>query len=278
VRFGVAVRLCAVVIGLCFTHVAGAQERDPELAAEVAKEAVAKYRAGEHAAAAELFVEAHELSGRATPLRNAAKAFEAAGMLDQAMSHWRRYKAHDGVGQDEKAEAAAHIELIKERKRNVEAMNAVEAATKAAQAASRDAERARAEAAAAREAAQTAQTQAPGDGRSPLVGILGLSVGGAAVIAGGVVWLLQQNRLSEVDDRLAELDDAGKIVGITPAQLQSELNAINGQRIASGVLLGVGAAALTAGVVWFLLPDESPPDVAVGVSSDGASLHWSTRW
>ena len=261
--------------------VAHAQDFDPELAAEVAKEAVTQYRAGNHEEAAKLFVEAYDLSGRATQLRNAAKAYEAAGKLVDALDCWTRYESHEGVGRDEVAEAEAHIELIKERRRNIGAQKAVEAATRAAEQAGREADQARQEAARAREAATVAQTrtaEAESAGRSPVVGIAGLSVGGAALIASGVVWFLQQARLADVDDRLGELDDAGKISGITPAQLQSELNSINGQRIASGVLLGVGAAAAVGGVIWFLLPDEQAPGVSVGVSAGGASLSWSTTW
>lgn len=261
-----------VVVACALASTANAEERDTQLAAEIAAEAVALYRAGNYEKAGSLFVEAYDLSGRATQLRNAAKAYEAGGLLDQAIGLWKRYRDHEGVEVDEQSEATAHINLIEERKRSRAALEQVEQAQAETEKAKAEAVKAKREAAAARaQIGRESPAPARRGGSSDYLGYIGIGSGGAIVAAGAVLWFVQSSRLASLDERLAQRDPSGKIIDITPGEVQSEVNAINNQRLASGVLLGVGVAVAAAGVGWLMFaPDDDAP--VATVESVGATL------
>lgn len=248
-------------------------------AAEVARDAIELYRKGEHEQAATLFLRAYQLSGRATQLRNAAKAFEAADALDRALELWARYRDHDSISRDEAAEAAAHIGLIEERKRRQSAQRETEEARAAAERAAKQAEAARLEAEQARLRAAEA-----GDSSSSLLGWVGLGAGGAMLAASGALWIVQGNRLAKLDDALGVRRSDGLIVGITPGEVDAEVNSINNQRLASGILLGTGIAASVGSVAWIILSGSGPRgSVKTSVSPSTFFVHprgvgWRTTW
>jgi tetratricopeptide (TPR) repeat protein len=271
----------AAVLAAMIGGVPSARAAPPGDPTAVATEALELYRAGKLEEAAERFETAFQLSGHPTQLRNAAKAWEQAGRLDRALERWGQYRALPGLSRDEVAEAEAHLGLIREREKAEAAMRAAEAARAAAEAATRDAARARAEAERARadavRAAEVATADEPeASGSSIAAWVTGAS--GAAVLVGGaVLWSVQAGRLSRLDDALATTDGRGLIVGIGPTEAQDEIDAINGQRAISGVLIAAGATALVGGVVLALWPSDAP-EVSVAPTPDGAAAHWRLRW
>ncbi len=285
----------AAVLAAMIGGVPSARAAPPGDPTAVATEALELYRAGKLEEAAERFETAFQLSGHPTQLRNAAKAWEQAGRLDRALERWGQYRALPGLSRDEVAEAEAHPGrrraggappppprgLIREREKAEAAMRAAEAARAAAEAATRDAARARAEAERARadavRAAEVATADEPeASGSSIAAWVTGAS--GAAVLVGGaVLWSVQAGRLSRLDDALATTDGRGLIVGIGPTEAQDEIDAINGQRAISGVLIAAGATALVGGVVLALWPSDAP-EVSVAPTPDGAAAHWRLRW
>jgi tetratricopeptide (TPR) repeat protein len=75
----------------------------------LAKQALALYRSGDYAKAATRFVEAFEVSGRPIPLRNAAKAFEAAGLVEEAIGRWRMLRALEEASAEDRSEAEQRL-------------------------------------------------------------------------------------------------------------------------------------------------------------------------
>ncbi len=271
----------AAVLAAMIGGVPSARAAPPGDPTAVATEALELYRAGKLEEAAERFETAFQLSGHPTQLRNAAKAWEQAGRLDRALERWGQYRALPGLRRAVVAAAEAHLGLIREREKAEAAMRAAEAARAAAEAATRDAARARAEAERARadavRAAEVATADEPeASGSSIAAWVTGAS--GAAVLVGGaVLWSVQAGRLSRLDDALATTDGRGLIVGIGPTEAQDEIDAINGQRAISGVLIAAGATALVGGVVLALWPSDAP-EVSVAPTPDGAAAHWRLRW
>ncbi len=235
-----------------------AEKTDNQRAAEIAMKAVRLYRNGQHQEAAKLFMEAYAISKRPAQMRNAAKAYEEGGLLDQSAELWKRYRDHVGVNKDERSEADAHLKLILEKKKNEEMSRAAEAARDAAQAASRSAEDARAQAEAAQKQATLVQeTRIQNEGSGPNVPSLVLiGTGAGAAIAGSVLWFVATSKVNSLDDRIGTTNAEGLITGISRAEVEDEVSGINTTRVVSGVLLSAGAAALVSGVMWLIL-DES---------------------
>lgn len=249
---------------LIATPAFASKKSENQRAAELAMKAVRLYRAGQNADAAKLFLEAYAISKRPAQLRNAAKAYEEIGMLDQSHELWTRYRDHKDVSKDEIAEADAHLKLIAEKKKNIEiaksaeaAQNAAQQALLAAEAAQKQAEEASKQATRAQETTRielpppTPADQGPGAGSYILMG-----GGTAAAIAGGVLLFVSSSNLSKLDQKIAETNGQGLIVGISPSEIDSEVSGINTTRVVSGVLLTAGATALVSGVVWLLLDDS----------------------
>ena len=268
-------------------------------AAELVKRAVELYRAGTNLEAAQLFLEAFELSHRPAQLRNAAKAFEGAGRIEEALVLWERYRGLAGVGRDELAEAEARIEAIREKRKNAEALVAVGAAQAAAEAARLEAEKARAEAVEARAEAARANAGAANaslaasapasSGRSRVWPVVTTAGGGALIATGVVLWLVQSSQLSDLDAHLAD-EEGGRIIGITPAEAERQLSTINSERVAAGVLAVVGVVAAGGGAAWLIFGTGSGSEAAaagapisasppsVGFTVGGAQLQWGGRW
>ncbi|MBI4819333.1 MAG: hypothetical protein HY791_23880 [Deltaproteobacteria bacterium] len=245
--------LCLTAFWICSagTSLAGPEPGGKRVAAELAasaEDAAAKgleaFQAGRDEQAAELFLQAYRISGHPSPLRNAAKALERAGQLERSLSLWLLYQKEE-ITPDERAEADAHLALIKERQRSA-------ALEQAAQAAKADAAAARAEATMANRPDVVAVSPIEPEPTSLLGPLLVIGSGGASTLAGAALFLVSASRLSDVDARLAERDEFGKIKGISPSELTSELDGVNAQRTAGGALLLLGIAALSAGGAWLL--------------------------
>ena len=229
-----------------------AAKKDTKKAVELSREAIAKYREHQYREAGELFMRSYELSARPAQLRNAAKAYEEGDVLDRALELWRRYREVESLSKEERAEADVHIALINEKVRNREISTKAHEAAQAA-------ELARQEASAARRAAEDAKKTTvveaevpPPDDGTPLGGWLLVGAGAIMVVASIALWFVAQDQLSSLDDRLMMRNADGLITGTTPEQTASDVDRINGQRIASGVLLPVGLSAALGGTLWLV--------------------------
>jgi hypothetical protein len=266
-----ALALVVVFSAIIGSHDALAVKGESKKAAEIAKRALKHYRAGELKEAAELFLEAYRISKRSAQLRNAAKAYEEGGMLDESLALWERYQKDPDTSADERAEADAHKKLIAEKKRNEQISRSAEDARIAAEAARKDAEAARQRAEEVSKAGVPARdtdrnerasigveapAPSPKEAGSPVAGYVLCAGGGAAAVAGVVVWFLARGRLSTLDQKLATKDPSGLITGITPDAAQSEVSGINTMRVASGVLVSAGAVALVSGLIYTLTADD----------------------
>jgi hypothetical protein len=262
-----------------------ASRADKAKATRLVEEAVDLFRAGKFLAAAELFLEAHELSNLPAPLRNGAKAFEKGGDAARALEAWRRYRSLEGLAPAERAEADAEITRFEERERADRAVHEAEAARRAAEI---EAERARREKptstatksqvagdeertnppAAVAEPGSSARTPpAPSsDPRieaappvktgPPLAAWATLGTGSAALAASLGVFLHAASRTSDLDSKLATTDADHHITGIAQSDATTELGAINRERRFSALALGLGAALAAVGAAWLILTWE----------------------
>ncbi len=246
-------RAIALLCALLFAApVHAAPKTDTKEAVELSRRAIAKYRAKRYEEAGELFLRSYQLSSRPAQLRNAAKAYEEGDVLDRALSLWETYRALGEISRDEKSEAEAHVALIRERKRSEEMARTARQAARSAELARRDADAARRAAEAARAPTVIETTPPPSPATPPIGGWVLVGAGAIMVVTSVALWFVAQDQLSAVDDRLAMTDAENRIIGTTPAALASDLDRINGQRIASGVLLPIGLSAALGGTLWLI--------------------------
>lgn len=269
-------------LGLSETsHAAGSKT-----AVTLVQQATVAYRAGRYAAAAELFVAAFELSNAPIQLRNAAKAYMKDERWPEAEAAWKRYRKQAGLTSAARSEAAAELRSIKERQSALQAKaEAADARGQAVRAQAETeraqveteraqvaAERAQADAAEAKRQARQANVNAvrapPTQAPTPVSPVPGYVLGGigvAAVVASGALFLHAGSRLSSLDTALETKDAAGKIIGISGAEAQSELSGINSQRNVSVALLGLGVAAGVGGAILWSLAAGAEDDVQASV-------------
>lgn len=231
----------------------------------VVKRAAAAYKDGNHREAGQLFERAYELTNLPTQLRNAAKAYQDGQHWSEAVGAWERYR-DVAPGPSERAEAEAQIALIQEKQAAEKARQEAEAAKKAAAEAE-----ARARAAEAKPAPPPAPpppvapppaivTPPPPASSPPYGAYATMGVGAAALITAGVLFFHADSRLGTLDDQLGTTDGSGLIVGISRADANAELDAINTERNASAVVAGAGVALAAIGVVWWALSGDEPAE------------------
>jgi len=95
-------------------------------AERLATQALALHDAGKFRDAAEKFMQAYALSKKAVQVRNAAKAYEKAGMPEEALAHWTLYKSLK-VPAAKRQEAEEAIARIKAPSKQGPTSDAVEA-------------------------------------------------------------------------------------------------------------------------------------------------------
>lgn len=233
---------------------------DLERAEVRAREALVRYQAGELQEAARLFLEAYRLSGRPTPLRNAAKALEEAGRLEDALVHWSVYATLEAISTRDREEARLHVLSIRSRLSRRGGPAPVPP-----------------------DPQPPTIIREPGRRPLPVGGWVLLGAGTAVAATGAVLWALAASDLSGLDDALGRTDPQGRTIGIDRAGAESDLDSINQRRTAGMVLVGVGAASLVAATVWLAVgagseepatADNTPMLVPV---EQGAVLLWSGR-
>lgn len=232
-RSSLAVFLALLLPALA--HADDARER----AIQAARRATTLYKAGKHAEAAALFLEAHRLTGLAVQLRNAAKATEASGDEARAIELWSALIELPAASDDDRAEAREHLARLRPAPLVAPPPPPPPIAVEPAP----------------RERAPTAELTAegppPARAEWPAFVLMG---GGGALAAGGVIlWVASASALGELDDRLA-VTEGGLITGIDPAQAQRDLDEVNQQRVLGSVLIGAGLAAVAGGIWWAVGP------------------------
>lgn len=241
---------------------ATAQAQPPGVAnaEQKARQALVEYQSGQFEAAGRLFLQAWQLSGQPTPLRNAAKAFELAGVLDDAIVHWSVFATLPEVSMEDRAEARRHVLDIREKlqKPVIKPPPAPPSL--------------------ANPQGDPALQNANDDAVAGTWALI--SSGAALVITGGALFGVAETQLRDLDVALADRDAVGQVTGIDRATAQSELASINDKRAAGIALMAVGSATLIGGIAWgvtTLIGGGKPPPGAAAVipMRGGAVLMWS---
>lgn len=239
-----------LLMGLLLTPAAWAQGGNAE---EIAAQANAEYKAGNHLKAVELYREAYSVSRATAILYNIALIYDR--KLDDealAMEFYRQYLAAPDA--DPKAASKATVRLQE-----------LKAEVAKAEAEARAAEEKRREEEAARRAEEARRAAAPVVVEAPPAEAPGVHVGGivttavgAALIGTGVYFGLDAS--AKLDDFEGSRDLADK------KQLRDD-----GEQSAlvADVLYGVGGAAMITGVLIMLLADGETPTVGAGLTADG---------
>lgn len=202
---------------------------DPSRAEAFAERGVAAFKAKQYAEAADYFLRAYELSGESTALRNAARAYEEAGQKDAALRRWREYRALPDIEAEERREAEMHIAALRPPIKTAPPIPT----------------------------APPIVTAPPIASSSPPAVAYGLGgVGIAAAIAGAITFAVGQSTLSSLEDRLAVVDNDGRISGIDRATALAEQSRSDSLRTTGAVLITSGATIIVASVIWLILDGD----------------------
>jgi len=175
--------------------------------------------------AAEKFLEAYQMSGRPTLLKNAARAYERAQKTDEAIRAWTQYRDHPEVDAAIKAQTAERIDALRGQGvlRPLTEMRT---------------ERAPAprplEIEPVPEVAAVRVAEAPGP---PIAGYALVGGGSLAVIGGGVLFISGWATYWGADDEFANL----RVEQTSAAEVRSGLGL---------ALIGLGAAVVTSAVLF----------------------------
>lgn len=251
----------------------------------LADEAAALFKAKDYLRAAELFERSFALSpDKLVRLRNAGRAYEEAGKLDNARLVFERYLAlaPPSAERDEVAERLARIQvaLIEQRRKELaEASDgAPESAAKAAGAAgpgapARDAPTSSPEKAESAKAPDPARTVRTGKLNTPK--LPWALIGTGAVLTGlGIGWqlnaVLAQDELN-AQSRAGLYDGPGG-----RAAFDTQQGEIRTAEQAAWTMIGLGTAAALAGGIWLWRERRTEPSVTlwptVGSGTAGAVL------
>lgn len=224
-RYIYSLALCALVCLLSAVAVADDAESDTDRRArELYVEGDTHYKAGRYEEAAELFVEAYEISKRPVLLFNVANAYERMGEYEKAASYLREYL---------KAPRVDDVVSVRERIRRLEAAEAER---------KREIERVKQEAA---EAAKKNQPKPPS--RVPAYVLFGMS--GAATIS-AVVFGLAAN--SAGNDASASCSSRVADTPICLASAQDALDRETRNAIITDISIAVAVVSATAGIYYWI--------------------------
>ncbi|MBA3459152.1 MAG: tetratricopeptide repeat protein [Deltaproteobacteria bacterium] len=292
--------LFALVLGVAAVSAAGLHSPAAAQAPSVEKKKLAKQYveaglaaqgAGDYDQAVALYRKAYEQVPHPLMFFNIGQAYRLAGRDEEALAAYQKYLADDPKGAKAK-EAKGFISEIEPRVTKARADAAektritadAEAKRKAAEAAAAEVERKRREVedlAAQREA--EARKKRDGSGGGGGRKRLGLIVGGTGVAvigAGAVFGVLAMRSWNEAKELC---DDDRVCADESNAALANDLAETTRQRgNLATVFLGVGGAALAAGIVIYLTAPSgggrAEHAIRVVPSHDGALATWSGRW
>lgn len=206
-------------------------------AEDEARRGLAQYKAGAYAESAASFLRAYELSGSHTQLKNAAKAFEQASMLAEALTQWRRYATIKDLESDKRELAAAKVaalELQIAERRNKEKRALAEKA-------------ARERPTPPPPSIVPAQPAPPPVKSSNAVRWIVVGVGAAVAVTGSALYATGWTTYGQYKD---------DPTSVTRAQADSA-------ELRSGIGIGVASAGLVAIAAALLWPSADSPDAEV---------------
>lgn len=224
---------------------------------ELAREATRRFKEGELEIAAQLFMKAYGLDKRPDRVFNAARAYEKAGLAEQAIPLFRLYMqiTDDTAGREE---ARLRIEALQADLRRKE--RPAEPGPKPAEPQAEPTPEPRPEPTPQPQPQPTPTPPEPGvrapvePSRWPAYTLLG--GGTVAGLAGLGLFLAVLSDEEALREELTETDAKGHVDGVTERQA-AERRADHGtQRTMAAVLGGVGLAALGAGA-WLMLAPKS---------------------
>lgn len=235
---------------------------EPSAAEQLAARGVAAYRAREFDKAGRYFFRAYELSREPTQLRNAAKAYDAAGEVALAREYWQRLVELPALSEADRAEARAQLTAL------TPPVVAPPIVTPPPQQQQREEE----------EVAEAAVTVE----RPPIVQpskapwIIG-GAGIAAFVAGTFLYAESSSQRSELQRRLDD-KEGGLTAGISyDESLDARARVVN-LRIASGLALTAGVAAIATGAVWLATADDGAETLAIAPIPGGAIATYGASW
>lgn len=296
---------------------AAVSAEDEKKAATLLQDGKAKYQAGQYEAAAKTYMEAYAYAQTPAPVYNAARAYEAAGLLAEAKPLYELYiqidRGDDADSVAGRADAQRRLNdvvaKLAERKRKREAAAAQAAAPIPAPVPvpAPVVAPAPAPVAAPKPAPSPVVMDAPPPADPPrepppsiaraadaewttqkTVGVVGVATGGALIVTSIIVAIVANSDLAALDARL-NADHVANTQGlilhgdVTQPEMDSGIATYNKRQIAAGVLGGVGAAfVVTGGLLWWLDDGQPSPPArvrpSVSLVGDGALLTFAGRF
>ena len=198
------------------------------------------YAAGKLPEAVREMLKAYELAPEPGLLYNIARIYQKMGERDLALHYFKKFVTLDGADPDRVQKALQHLEALK-TVRVTPVLTVDQAPPPAPEAPSP----------AASEAPIVLQETTPHTSPDRSLEWSLIASGGAAIVIGGVLGVLALDSASSLEDAAASYE----------AKRVSQQDAKD-FALGSDIALGVGIAAATAGMVLFLLPNESPAETS----------------
>jgi hypothetical protein len=105
----------------------------------------------------------------------------------------------------------------------------------------------------------------------PVIAYLSLGAGGALVVTGAVLWLSANASLSDLRALEEMTDSSGKIVGVTKEEYDRRADSIDTRNTIGWITVGLGAAAIGAGI-YLLFDSDEGEGVAIVPAPGGAGV------
>ncbi|MFZ4577201.1 MAG: tetratricopeptide repeat protein [Myxococcota bacterium] len=275
-----------------------------KLAVITAEQAKAKFTSGAYAEAAKLFMQAYAQFPEPTLVFNAARSYQRAGQLAQAMPLFQLYLSLDTFDDPDsvqgRREAEQHLAAIQKELTARETAKAAEAArpkppdvtpppkpadtgkpatettpTTVKPAPPQEEDRP----APIRRPGLFARIEASGWTRQEVVGASTAAVGATLLVTATVLTLVARSGLADLDDRLAAgrstVGGETRYTGVTQREVDDALRTHDSRQAWATGLAVVGIAAVGTGLALWWLGDEEATVVPVGAASVGAA---SASW
>ncbi len=260
-------RLLAACLTLTLCTAAFAAPPTKDLGKSIADDAALAFKEQRFQEAAELFEKAFALSNdKYVRLRNAGRAWEEAGKLEYARTQFQKYldKVPTGPDHDEVVERLARLEARIAQKPQVPKAEPAVAVQPAVDVFAPEP--------AAVPAEPVAHVQQPAGSTNRWLGWTVVGAG-VALVAGGTTWFLMTQSAN------ARMQDDVAANRYTPDKLSHDEQTIMNNRILASSLLGVGAVGIIVGAVVAVRSGTQPTSgLSAGVSPNGGTVSWTTRF
>jgi tetratricopeptide (TPR) repeat protein len=214
-------------------------------------EGAALYRGGKYRAAVDKFEEAYALFPEPNLLYNMARAYEALGEVDQALTKYRLCVSHPRGSEELKTKAAAKVAVLTAAK----ASGAASTGPTPGVVSPAPTPDSGAPAAAPAAVASSAPPAAPPSTSSfPVWGVAGgvsAGVGVIAAVAGGVAYAVGASTHAALEEDLTRTDVNG-VLSVTRAEAEQALADGTNQKTAGVALLVTGGALVAVSVPMFV--------------------------